>query len=471
MGAKSRAARKREAKTRLEQPVVGSLRTAEAGSRPRWLRGKALILPAAMVLALVMLAAGAYIAYDQYQVARVSRVVRASFTSRRYDAARAPLAQWLKKRPRAGEAYYYRAWQALAEDQPHEAVQAVDEARRLGFDPERLDVLSAIYHARADRFTEAEPVLERAFLEENEPREMVAKSLARIYLSSYRLDRAAKAIERWRTLAPEDPQPYLWSNEIASRSDVEPAILIQNFRAALERDPDLVKARLGLAQELSRDRRFDEAEQEFLVYLKRNPKDASAFLGLGRNVFQQGDIEKSSGFFESALKVNPRDPEALKELGQIDLRLGRLQKARERLQLLAQIQPFDHEVRYSYAQALKLTGDEELSRVELAAASRLRKEHDQIVQLRYGVLKNPRDLGARFQVAKWMVEHGHEDEGLKWTKEILRANPRHAPTHRVLADYYGKHGEAGLANYHRLSATASDDASDGPARADRPESP
>ena len=92
------------------------------------------------------------------------------------------------------------------------------------------------------------------------------------------------------------------------------------------------------------------------------------------------------------------------------------------------------------------------SRTELEAAARLRKEHDQIVQLRYGVLKNPRDLGTRFQIAKWMMEHGHEDEGLKWTKEILRADPRHAPTHRVLADYYGKHGEPGLANYHRLSA-------------------
>ncbi len=104
-------------------------------------------------------------------------------------------------------------------------------------------------------------------------------------------------------------------------------------------------------------------------------------------------------------------------------------------------------------------------------ASRLRKEHDHIVQLRYGVLKNPRDLGARFQVAKWMIEHGHEDEGLKWTKEILRADPRHAPTHRILADYYAKHGEAGLANFHRLSATSGEDADTRPAPANHPASP
>ena len=40
-------------------------------------------------------------------------------------------------------------------------------------------------------------MLERAFLEQIEPQEMVAKELAKIYLSSYRLDRAA----RWRSSA------------------------------------------------------------------------------------------------------------------------------------------------------------------------------------------------------------------------------------------------------------------------------
>jgi tetratricopeptide (TPR) repeat protein len=394
-----------------------------------------------------------------------------SFGKRHYDAARAPLAQWLRRRPRAAEPYYYQAWLSLVDEQPRDAVAAVDEARRLGYDTSRIDILSAIYHARADRFGDAEPILERAFLQESEPQEMVAKALARIYLSSYRLDRAIKVIERWQILVPEDPEPYIWSNEIASRSDVEPAVLVQNYRAALERDPNLDKARVGLATALAKDRRFDESNQEFQDYLKRNPKDAAAYVGLGRNAFQQGNIEESSKYFESALEVNPREPEALKELGQIDLRLGRLQKARERLQLLAEIQPFDHEVRYSYAQALKLTGDEERSRAEIDVAGRLRKEHDQIVQLRYEVLKNPRDLAARFQVAQWMMEHGHEDEGLKWTTEILRANPRHAPTHRILANYYGKRGEVGLANYHRLSARVGEDAGDVPASASSSPSP
>jgi Tfp pilus assembly protein PilF len=48
-----------------------------------------------------------------------------------------------------------------------------------------------------------------------------------------------------------------------------------------------------------------------------------------------------------------------------------------------------------------------------------------------------------------MLENGHDQEGLNWTKEILRAEPNHNPTHRLLIEYYQKHGEHGLANYHR----------------------
>ena len=57
-----------------------------------------------------------------------------------------------------------------------------------------------------------------------------------------------------------------------------------------------------------------------------------------------------------------------------------------------------------------------------------------------------------------MFEHGHADEGLKWAREILRADPHHGGIHQVLADYYAGHGDPGLANYHRTMASSSQDA-------------
>ena len=142
-------------------------------------------------------------------------------------------------------------------------------------------------------------------------------------MTTYRLTQAARVVERYRALMPADPQPYLWSNEIGARTDAKPAEMIRNYRAALERDPDLDKARLGLAEQLTRDRRFDEAEVEYRAYLRRNPRDAAAMVGLGRNALQGGDFEGAARDFESALEVDPRQADAIKELAQLDIRSGR----------------------------------------------------------------------------------------------------------------------------------------------------
>src|SRR5262249_55264646 len=126
-----------------------------------------------------------------------------------------------------------------------------------------------------------------------------------------------------------------------------------------------------------------------------------------------------------------------------------------RLLAIVQLEPFDPESRYAYAQALRLSGDEKGARAQNDAAARLREEQDQILTLRRKILQDPQDLLSRHQLATWMFEHGHADEGQKWAKEILSVDARHVPTHRLLADYYAKHGDSGLANYHRLMASPS----------------
>jgi tetratricopeptide (TPR) repeat protein len=410
---------------------------------------------AGLILALAMSAALAYLGYDRYQHDRLAGSVRRSFAAHRYDEARPLLKRWIDERPSSAEAQFYLGWLALIDDRPDEAGQAIDRAKTLGLDPDRLNPLTSIYQARAGRINRAEPILKEAFDAGQEPQALVAKELARIYLSTYRLPQAGEAIERWRKMAPDDPLPYMWANEIASRSDREPLVLIRNYRAALERDPNLAKARLGLAEQLSKAGRFDEAEQEYLGYLERYPNDAPALVGLGHNAFQNGDLDGATRDFEAALKVDPRQPEALKQLAQADLRLGRYEQACRRFELLIQIETYDYEIRYSYAQALKLSGHPDRAQAETDLATRLRAEHDEILKLRFKIVKDPKDMASRLKVARWMLEHGHADEGLSWTKEILRADPNHAPTHRALADYYQKLGEAGLANYHRLMASSS----------------
>lgn len=424
-------------------------------------RGRSRGLAVAMLI-LAAASGGAYLVAGALRTFLLAQTTRQLVAARKYEEARKPLQQWLQRDPQSAEAHYLRARCELAAERPADAAQAIDQARQLGFDEEPLRCLAAIIRARGNQFAEAEPVLLRAYRNKLEPQAEVACELARIYLATYRLSQAAEPIERFRILAPEDPRPYLWRNEIESRSEGLPATLIANYKAALERDPTLDAARLKLAEQLAKEGRFEEADHEYTLYLQRRPGDATALAGLGRTALQRGDSEAASRHFEAALASNPLHPEALKELAQLDLRRGRLHQACSRLEKLTQVEPYDADIRYSYAQALRLTGDLQRAQAESERASALRRDNERIEQLREVLLQNPDDLNARFEVTRWMMEHGHHAEAIDWAALILRAEPRHAPTHRLLADHYQREGNAGLANYHRLLGMAGEMQQDTP---------
>jgi tetratricopeptide (TPR) repeat protein len=388
----------------------------------------------------------------EYVVRREANQVRTAVAERRFDDAEAPLQRWLKSNPSSAEAYYYLARVRLAGDQPNEAVEAISQARELGFERTPLDCLLAIIQARSGNYTKAEPVLLEAFLQSLEPRVEIAQELARVYLATFQIGRAEMPLERWRELAPDQGLPYLWRNEIESRKHAESDVLIQNYLEALKRDPSLDKARLGLAERLRKDHRTEEAKREYDRYLARHPQDVEALDGAGIVALESDDVDAAVRFFEAALAVQPNDTTALKELAQINLRRGRYRQACDQLRRVADLDRFDPDIHYTYARALRLSGDEARAKAETELSLRLRKEHDLLEEIRGKVLKNPGDVGLRFQIARWFLEHGRDTEGLQWTREVLRQTPGHAPTHRLLAEYYARKDNTGLANYHRSMA-------------------
>jgi predicted Zn-dependent protease len=68
------------------------------------------------------------------------------------------------------------------------------------------------------------------------------------------------------------------------------------------------------------------------------------------------------------------------------------------------------------------------------------------------MLRNPRDPELRSEAAVWMMKHGHEDEGVEWANLVLRSDPSHPAMNRLLADFYRKKGQIGLANFHEAHA-------------------
>jgi tetratricopeptide (TPR) repeat protein len=363
----------------------------------------------------------------------------------------APIARWLGVRTNASQVHFLKARDAYTRGDLAEASSHLDRARRAGHPEPETARLRALIWFRLGRFAEAEPILIRHLSTSTAPDPEAGEALARIFLESYRLEHADRVIERWIRDAPRDGKPYLWLTEVDRRIRGERADLLEeHYRTALRLDPTLDRARLGLADLLLEQRRHDEAAREYAAHVARNPADATGHLGLGRVAMGRGDLADAARHLDRALERAPADPIALKERALVDARLGDDEAAVRRLTEAIKADALDTESLYHRSLALGRLGRTAEAEADSRTLKRLREDQAQVLKLRERLLEDPKNHEVRSELARWMFEHGRDEEGLRWVRHILAVDPRHRESNRLMAEYYERKGEPGRANYYRL---------------------
>jgi tetratricopeptide (TPR) repeat protein len=279
--------------------------------------------------------------------------------------------------------------------------------------------------------------------------------LARSYLGAFRLAEAAAVLDRWSRQAPQDARPYLLRTEIDTRSQADPEVIIARYRDALQRDPGLDRARLGLADQLRVNHRNAGAAAEYAAYLARQPADPLGYLGAGRNALELGDEAEAVRWLDRAVALAPQDSVVLAARATIELRQGRLEAALTYFDRAVKAYPFDPANRYQRMLILTRLGKKAEADAELRALEQLRTDQADFNRISRELLRSPRDPQLRSAAARWLMAHGHEDEAVEWANLVLRSYPSHPEMNRLLADYYRKKGQLGLANFHEAQAAPS----------------
>jgi tetratricopeptide (TPR) repeat protein len=413
---------------------------------PPWLLGLSLTAGSFALVGLLVL--------NNRAIEHRAQAAQVAVAAGRTTQARGLLHAWLRARPSSAEAHALLAEVALSDGDFAAVQHELEAARSLGCAEPKLERIRALLSARAGRYAEAEAVLARLWTENAGPDAAVDEALARIYLKTYRLRRASAVIQRWINDSPADGRPIFWLTEIDRRTAPDnPALCESHYRQALDRDPDLAPARLGLAESLRKIHRNEEAGQEYEYYLSRHPDDAAALSGAGRNAFELGDFARAAQLLDRALEVAPADPEALRWRAEMEVNSGDPAAARRRLDQALQADPFDAEAFHIRAQVRRLLGDTPGAADDRAAFERLKKDQAELLAMRGRLLDHPADNDTRSRVVEWCFAHGRDQDALEWAMAILASDPNHASTCRLLAEYYRKRPDrAGLANFYRFRA-------------------
>jgi tetratricopeptide (TPR) repeat protein len=427
-----------------------------SSSDPRSSRSK-LIVAAGLLLLILVSLASVWLYRRGFQE-RELQIVERALAEGRLDESSQALARLLAVSPNSAKAHYFKARIAWAQNDLATVDEETVRAFELGYERAPLARLRGLLLALSkNQKSEAEVLLREVFDSSRELDTEVAEALARIYLGTFQLGEAAAVLDRWSREVPGDARPYLMRIEIDTRTQAAREVVLGRYHAALERDPNLDKARFGLAELLRISHRNTEAAQEYGLYLARKPDDPLGYAGAGQNALDMGDVADAARLLDHSLALAPRNAVVQAARGAVELRRGNLEAALGYLDQAAKSDPFDHGNRYQRMLILASLGKKAEAEAERQAVERLKNDQTRFSQIRHELLDKPLDAKLRAEAACWLMEHGHEDEAIEWANLVLGTDPSHPAMNRLLADYYRKKGQLGLANFHETHAEKSSD--------------
>jgi tetratricopeptide (TPR) repeat protein/TolB-like protein len=281
--------------------------------------------------------------------------------------------------------------------------------------------------------------------------------LARSYRSKYRLtlertwlERALEAAGRGLQLDPDSAEALAESGQahglLGRQGEAE-----REFRAALERRPDMAGVRGGFASFLLSRGRLESAEAECRSAIAVQPNTWNLYNVLGAILFERGRYEESIEAFEHVVRLMPSNNRARSNIGAAQFRLGRLDRAEQAYRDSLAVQRTAAaltglgtvlfyrdamaEAVQCFERAAVLRPNDEVMWGNLGAAlrwqpeagERARAAFERAVALARGQLElNPRNVEVMAALASYLASQGDLAEARRCIERALEIDPGHA---------------------------------------------
>jgi tetratricopeptide (TPR) repeat protein len=366
-----------------------------------------------------------------------------------FQQARADMAYCVEFWPADARTRYLAAQAARRAGFLDEADEHLRQADRAGYDPDQIALEWELLRAQRGEVGEVEGSLLSRVARDDLESPLILEALALGYIHVYQVPNAGRCLDLLLQRQPQNVFALIWRGHCLEGIGVlEKAV--DDYRKALEIDPDYDEARLRLADRLAiRMKRYPEAAEHFEILHRRQPDNSHVTVGLARCGRLMGDGGKALRLLDEVLRVHPGDLGALAERGQLALDEGRPAEAEPYLRRAVAVSAPDRQVLHSFYRTLH-----QLEKTEEAAAVLARgQKMDEDLKLLTDVLKsigtNPKDASLYCRAAEICLRNGQEGEAVRWLGGALTRDPGYAPAHAALADYYERQDAKDLAEQHR----------------------
>jgi len=273
---------------------------------------------------------------------------------------------------------------------------------------------------------------------------------------------------------------HMYEEQVANGRSELANKAIEEYRAAIDADPNSAYLTSGLAELYNKIGRIRDAVVEAQDLIKRNPNNLEARRLLGRIYLRSlGDMQAGGGSegvlklaieqYEQIIRLQPDSMDDHLLLGRLYRLNNDLQKAESEFKTAVKLQPDSEEAVTTLAYLYNELGDtaraaQVLSSIPNAARSaklysalgytyEQQKQYKNAVEAYRHAIELDRDnLDAIRGLAQNLLNDGQADAALEQYKVIADANPEDAQTYVRIAEIYRKQGKFDLALEHLKKA-------------------
>jgi tetratricopeptide (TPR) repeat protein len=280
---------------------------------------------------------------------------------------------------------------------------------------------------------------------------IVLEALVQGYLENNSSNDALRWTRYWTEHYPDDWEGYLFRGQ-ACLADPTPERALAAFRRAVELNPEAVEPRFRLGAALAADGRWDEALAQYRFCLEVEADNPTALLGLANCQHWRGERAEARTALDRLLAQRPNQPAALLIRGRLEYDDENYDAALDWLQKAEKAAPNEPEVFVALARTLRALGRGDEAEVYDRKFKVLEKKLRELEDVRKQISREPSRVDLRYQAGALLLEIGQEPEAARWFQSVLRLDPNHRPTCKLLADYYQKTGDERRAEHFRRKA-------------------
>jgi len=408
--------------------------------------------PIASLLAALLVVSAAVVAVHGYALYQYQQAEKALDEDRLPDAV-SHMSFCLTVWPYSASTHLLAARIARSAGFYSQAESQLNECRRLGGATEETQLEMMLLRAQRGEADQVDASLLYAAEHDPAHKRQILEALARGNINLMRFLPALVVLDRCLKDYPDDVRALDWQGWVLERLGQRESAA-NDYERALSLSPGRAEVRLRLARLYLEQNDPIQAEALLQKLGQDQQGQPDVQLALAQCRFLQGKEKEAEALLERVLAVAPDEPTALLYRGKLELQAGRPAEAESYFRRSLKAEPFNSEALNCLYDSLRSQPGRE---AEADAAQqdyhRLLAKGQRIHQLLNGeVDKASTDPQPAYELGQLNLEIGREDMALYWLNTALNRDPRHKPTHALLADYLEKKGDKEAAAEHRRAA-------------------